>query len=269
MVIFYAALQAVPRELIEAADIDGATEWHKFWIITMSLSKPILAVLALGAFTAAYSEFMMALVIVILVAAARRWLLVARTPALAVADPSQQLARMSGEEIRSLIDGAAYAFIRDGKGEIVAHTLGGFPPELQHGLTTEGQRQPYRREVVLEEKGVFETAVPVLEGQVGTVHVGFWTDVMEKEIRRAVLPLIGIIALLPIVGAILSFLLAHWIVRPIVGLTQLADKVTMGDLETSVSGECVRSRDEIGMLSAGSPPNTLRARSPSACVSTV
>jgi HAMP domain-containing protein len=148
----------------------------------------------------------------------------------------------------TLIDGVAYAFIRDGKGEIVAHTLGGFPPELQHGLTTEGQRQPYRREVVLEEKGVFETAVPVLEGQVGTVHVGFWTDVMEKEIRRAVLPLIGIIALLPIVGAILSFLLAHWIVRPIVGLTQLADKVTMGDLETSVSGECVRSRDEIGEL---------------------
>lgn len=30
----------------------------------MSLSKPILAVLALQAFTAAYSEFMMALVII-------------------------------------------------------------------------------------------------------------------------------------------------------------------------------------------------------------
>jgi multiple sugar transport system permease protein len=55
---------SLPRELYEAADIDGANEWHKFWIITMSLSKPILAVLALGAFTAAYSEFMMALVII-------------------------------------------------------------------------------------------------------------------------------------------------------------------------------------------------------------
>ena len=30
----------------------------------MALSKPILAVLALGAFTAAYSEFMMALIII-------------------------------------------------------------------------------------------------------------------------------------------------------------------------------------------------------------
>jgi ABC-type glycerol-3-phosphate transport system permease component len=55
---------SLPRELYEAADLDGASEWHKFWMITMSLSKPILAVLALGAFTAAYSEFLMALVII-------------------------------------------------------------------------------------------------------------------------------------------------------------------------------------------------------------
>jgi multiple sugar transport system permease protein len=55
---------SLPQELYEAAEIDGAGEWTKFWTITMSLSKPILAVLALGAFTAAYSEFMMALVII-------------------------------------------------------------------------------------------------------------------------------------------------------------------------------------------------------------
>jgi ABC-type glycerol-3-phosphate transport system permease component len=55
---------SLPQELYEAAELDGASEWTKFWGITMSLSKPILAVLALGAFTAAYSEFMMALVII-------------------------------------------------------------------------------------------------------------------------------------------------------------------------------------------------------------
>ncbi len=55
---------SLPRELYEAADIDGAGEWTKFWTLTMNLSKPILAVLALNAFTAAYSEFMMALVII-------------------------------------------------------------------------------------------------------------------------------------------------------------------------------------------------------------
>lgn len=51
---------SLPRELYEAAMIDGANEWTMFWQITMSLSKPILAVLALGAFTHAYSAFMYA-----------------------------------------------------------------------------------------------------------------------------------------------------------------------------------------------------------------
>jgi multiple sugar transport system permease protein len=52
-----------PREIYEAADIDGATEWQKFWLVAMSLSKPILAVIALGAFVGAYSNFMMAFIL--------------------------------------------------------------------------------------------------------------------------------------------------------------------------------------------------------------
>jgi multiple sugar transport system permease protein len=55
---------SLPAELYEAADIDGASEWTKFWMITMGLSKPILAVVGLGAFTGAYSQFMMALIII-------------------------------------------------------------------------------------------------------------------------------------------------------------------------------------------------------------
>ena len=55
---------SLPRELYESSDIDGASEWTKFWMITMSLSKPILAVLALGAFTSAYSNFMFALILI-------------------------------------------------------------------------------------------------------------------------------------------------------------------------------------------------------------
>jgi len=82
----------------------------------------------------------------------------------------------------------------------------------------------------------------------GRVHIGFWADAVENETQRILLPIIGIIASLSLIGALLSFFLAHWIIRPIVGLTQIADKVTMGDLETSVSGKCVTARDEIGDL---------------------
>ena len=54
---------SLPRELYEAADIDGASEFHKFWHIAISLSKPILAVIALSAFNGAYSNFMFAVVL--------------------------------------------------------------------------------------------------------------------------------------------------------------------------------------------------------------
>jgi multiple sugar transport system permease protein len=54
---------SLPRELYEAADIDGAGEWQKFWMITMNLSKPVLAVIALGAFTAAYANIMYAFIL--------------------------------------------------------------------------------------------------------------------------------------------------------------------------------------------------------------
>ena len=54
---------SLPQELYESASLDGAGEFRIFWQITMSLSKPILAVTALGAFTAAYSNFIFALLI--------------------------------------------------------------------------------------------------------------------------------------------------------------------------------------------------------------
>lgn len=54
---------SLPKELFEAAEIDGASEWTMFWNITMSLSKPILAVIALGAFVSAYSTFFYALIL--------------------------------------------------------------------------------------------------------------------------------------------------------------------------------------------------------------
>jgi HAMP domain-containing protein len=145
----------------------------------------------------------------------------------------------------TLHDGVAYAVIEDGTGEIVAHTFGSLPAEFRQGAARAGDRQVRRRDLSLRGRTAYETAVPVLEGQVGRVRIGFWEDAVENEVRAALIPIVGIIAIVPLIGALL---LAHWIVRPIVGLREIADKVTMGDLETAVSGKCVRSRDEIGDL---------------------
>ncbi|MFV0415932.1 MAG: carbohydrate ABC transporter permease [Chthoniobacterales bacterium] len=54
---------SLPRELYEAAELDGASEFRMFWQITMNLSKPILAVIALAAFVSAYSTFFFALIL--------------------------------------------------------------------------------------------------------------------------------------------------------------------------------------------------------------
>lgn len=148
----------------------------------------------------------------------------------------------------TLHDGVAYTFIQDGGGEILVHTLGNFPPELRQGLPIAGQRQVNRRDVSLNGRTVHEIAIPVLEGQLGSVHVGFWNDAVAREIQNALLRIMGIIALIPLVGALLSFFVARWIVRPIVDLTEVANKVTLGDLDASISGEAAKSLDEIGEL---------------------
>ena len=54
---------SLPQELFESATVDGASETRIFWQIAMSLSKPIMAVIALGAFNAAYRNFMFAFIV--------------------------------------------------------------------------------------------------------------------------------------------------------------------------------------------------------------
>ncbi len=54
---------SLPRELYEAARIDGAGEWRMFIQITLALSKPILAVLGLQTFNASYTAFLYPLLV--------------------------------------------------------------------------------------------------------------------------------------------------------------------------------------------------------------
>jgi arabinogalactan oligomer/maltooligosaccharide transport system permease protein len=52
-----AAFQAVPKEIEEAAFIDGASAWQTFWRVTLRLALPSIGVAALIAFLIGYSEF--------------------------------------------------------------------------------------------------------------------------------------------------------------------------------------------------------------------
>ena len=45
IILVHAALQGIPRDLYEAAAVDGARAWHRFWHITLPLLRPIIAII--------------------------------------------------------------------------------------------------------------------------------------------------------------------------------------------------------------------------------
>lgn len=49
--------QSLPKELLEAARIDGASEWTIFWRIALPLSKPAIAVLTIFTFMWRWNDF--------------------------------------------------------------------------------------------------------------------------------------------------------------------------------------------------------------------
>ncbi len=54
---------ALPRELFEAARVDGANSWRVFWQIVLPLSRPIIGVVAVLSFIAAWKDFLWPLLV--------------------------------------------------------------------------------------------------------------------------------------------------------------------------------------------------------------
>jgi multiple sugar transport system permease protein len=52
-----AGLVAVPREYYEAAEVDGAGPWSRFWLVTLPLLKPVLAVVILFSTIFTFADF--------------------------------------------------------------------------------------------------------------------------------------------------------------------------------------------------------------------
>jgi len=61
--LMYGFFNTVPRELDEAAKIDGATHAQVYWTIILRLVTPILAVVALLSFISTFGEFILARVV--------------------------------------------------------------------------------------------------------------------------------------------------------------------------------------------------------------
>lgn len=60
MIIFLAGLQGVPKELYEAAELDGASELRKFWHVTIPLISPTILFNAIISIIGSFSVFSLA-----------------------------------------------------------------------------------------------------------------------------------------------------------------------------------------------------------------
>jgi multiple sugar transport system permease protein len=54
---------SIPDSLLEAARLDGASEWRIYWSVAMPLMKPILVTLALFTFMGTWNDFMWPLIV--------------------------------------------------------------------------------------------------------------------------------------------------------------------------------------------------------------
>ncbi len=61
--MMYAYFRQVPRELEDAALVDGASRWQAFWRIAVPLAVPGIAAAAVFAFIAVWTEFFFALIL--------------------------------------------------------------------------------------------------------------------------------------------------------------------------------------------------------------
>jgi multiple sugar transport system permease protein len=52
-----AGLQTIPKDLYEAAEIDGANFWHKFWKVTIPLLMPVILVVTLFSIVQTFADF--------------------------------------------------------------------------------------------------------------------------------------------------------------------------------------------------------------------
>jgi len=143
------------------------------------------------------------------------------------------------------LSGVAYAFIRDRYDRVIAHTSPALGAEYSDRVSSDHRPTRGSRTLSLQGKTVYEMQSPILEGQLGTVHLGVWADTVESQIFEALIKLMWPIALVLLVAVIIAVFLARRLVRPFRRLADVAGRISSGDLDTPVR---VESQHEFGEL---------------------
>ena len=139
----------------------------------------------------------------------------------------------------------AYVLVEDRKGKVLGDSLGGVTSDLASLLGGPDLRAARRTPTALAGKKLYDTRVPLLNGEIGAVHVGIWQSAVDSEVNQALLPIIGLLLIILIVTVMLASGVAKRISKPILSLAWSADQISKGELDLPVG---VASNDELGEL---------------------
>ncbi len=125
------------------------------------------------------------------------------------------------------LSGVAYALIEDREGKVIAHSLAAFSPELLEAMAPD-HGQVNRRELTLQGKTVYDTREPILDGQLGTAHIGIWAKTVDREINHAIFLFVWPVTLGLLGAAIIVIISA----RPLIGALLRLIELRLGSAQT-------------------------------------
>lgn len=139
-----------------------------------------------------------------------------------------------------------YAFIMDDRGQVIAHTFeGGFPLDLIPLHSSQIGEHHHTALIQTDEGLVWDTAVPILDGKVGTARIGLSDASVRAALSTLTAQLLPTTLLVSIAGILVAVFLTWVLTRPIISLVHATQAVAKGDFSPRVPRW---ANDEIGDL---------------------
>ena len=150
----------------------------------------------------------------------------------------------------SKLPGVAYVAVVNKRGIVVAGSLGdtsmfnaalvqkyknqGFPKEITDRNRIVNKVPEQEADIIVGGQGVHDVAV-ALDETGSEVHVGLFTSYINSAMRKLVNPMLYSLAALLIIGLLAFIVIGRIITQPIVELTEMANKISLGQLDLKVA----------------------------------
>ncbi len=142
------------------------------------------------------------------------------------------------DRLRSSDSTVAYAFILDRRNNVIIHNFKDKVPEkvLEANSITPDNRESVRILWVKTAHGqvIRDIALPLLGGEIGSVRVGIYEDVIMSELRTTLNSFSYMVFAFLLVGILGAFIFAHIITKPIKKISQISDSLDLDTLTISL-----------------------------------